>query len=281
MIIYPPTSNNISRIADWVELYMLATTDAISKSKILYILQKDGINVEEEDVDSVISELERRLMLYGKMKPFQVTGNNIKPNFSWKKFPEFTLCLYYSTYGVGKTPKGAKRDMGTKLFEDITKSYLEKYLQSFGYAFGFPSKLSFTNQLDDFAKKINEKRHEDPNPHDKDRDVDLIVCKQFDEIRDNCILLFVQCAAGKNWDGKKAVSIDSYRRYLSFSLKATISSLALTQVVDISDWRNACDDYGIIIDRARLFRLITNNPNIIPKSLNKKILNWCESRLSA
>jgi hypothetical protein len=281
MIISPPASNNISRIADWVELYMLATNDAISKSKIISILQKDGINVEEEDIDSVISELERRLMLYGKIKPFQVIGNNIKPKLNWKKFPEFMLCLYYSTYGVGRLSKGAKRDMGTKLFEDITKSYLEKHLQSFGYAFGFPSKLPFSDQLNDFARKINEKRHEDPNPHDKDRDVDLIVCKQFDEIRDNCILLFVQCAAGKNWDEKKAVPIESYRRYFSFSLKATISSLALTQIVDISNWRNACDDYGIIIDRARLFRLFTNNPNIIPKSLNKKIIEWCESKLSA
>jgi hypothetical protein len=220
------------------------------------------------------------LNLYGKIKPFLIKDNNIIPNFDWKKFPEFTLCLYYSTYGVGKTEKGKKRDKGTKLFEDITKSCLENYLQCTGHLFGFPSKESFKKQLDSFAKKINEKRFEDPNPHDKDRDVDLIIYKQFDEFRNNCVLFFVQCAAGKNWDEKKAVPIESYRRYMSFSLKATVSSLAITQVVDMNDWRNACDDYGIIIDRARLFRLLSQNQNIIPKKLNQEIINWCKAKLN-
>ena len=279
-MIKPPTSNDINRIADWIELHILYSNTSISKSKVLSILQKDGVSVEEEDIDSVITELERRLNLYGKTKPFEIVGTNIFPKLKWKNIPEFTLCLYYSTYGVGTTAKGAKRDMGTKLFEDITKSCLENYLQSKGHLFGFPSPLSFKKQLDDFAKAINEKRFEDPNPHDKDRDVDLIVYKQLDEFRDNCILFFVQCAAGKNWDEKKTVPIESYRRYMSFCLKAAVSSLAITQVVDMNDWRNACDDYGIIIDRARIFRLLTDKKNIIPKKLNQEIIEWCKTKLN-
>ncbi len=280
MIIKPPTSNDINRIADWIELLIISTNSSISKSKVLSILQKDGVSVDEEDIDSVISELERRLNLYGKIKPFLIIGSNIIPKFDWQKYPEFTLCLYYSTYGVGKTLRGKKRDMGTKLFEDITKNCLESYFQTTGHLFGFPNPLPFKKQLDNFAKAINEKRIEHPNPYDKDRDVDLIIYKQLDEFRDNCILIFVQCAAGKKWDEKKAVAIDSYRRYMSFSMKATISSLAITQVVDINDWRNACDDYGIIIDRARLFRLLTLKRNIIPKKLNQEIINWCKTKLN-
>jgi hypothetical protein len=279
MIIKPPTSSDINRIADWIELYLLFSKNQISKSKILSVLEKDGITIEEEDVDSAIQELTRRLELYGKVKPYKIEKNNIFPNFDWKKFPEFALCLYYSTYGVGKTMKGTNRDMGTKLFEDIAKNCIESYLQSSGYLFGFPSKSSFKEQLDDFAKIIKENRFENPSPHDKDRDVDLIVFKQLDDVRDNCILLFVQCAAGKNWDEKKAVAIESYRRFLSFSLKATISSLATTQIVDINEWRNACDDYGIIIDRARLYRMFSNG-NIIPKKLKQEIVTWCKTKLN-
>lgn len=280
MIIKPPTSNDINRIADWIELHILYSNSSISKSKIISILQKDGASIDEEDVDSILTELERRLNLYGKKKPFKIEGNNILPILNWDKIPEFILCLYYSTYGVGKTPKGTRRDMGTKLFEDIIKCCLEKYLQSTGHLFGFPSKIPFKEQLNSFAKAINEKRFEDPNPHDKDRDVDLIVYKQLDEFRDNCILFFVQCAAGKNWDEKKSVPIESYRRYMSFSLKATISSLAITQVVDMNDWRNACDDYGIIIDRARLYRLLSNTKKIIPEKLNKSVIAWCKTKLN-
>lgn len=280
MIIKPPISTDVNRIADWIEFQIIATNSPISKSKIISLLQKEDGFVSEEDIDSAILELERRLILYGGVKPFAISGNTISPNFNWEKFPEFTLCLYYSTYGGGKTEKGQKRDNGTKLFEDITKSCVENYFQGAGFLFGFPSKSSFKDQLNTFADRIKEKRFEDPTPHDKDRDVDLIVYKQLDDIRDNCILVFVQCAAGKNWDEKKAVPIESYRRYMSFSLKATISSLAITQVVDLNDWRNACDDYGIIIDRARLYRILSTTKDIISKELNNAIITWCKSKLN-
>jgi len=279
MKIKPPSSTDISRIADWIELHSLFSKSAISKSKITSLLEKESLSIEEEDVDSAFGELKRRLTLYGKIKPFEIKGNNIESSFDWKEYPTLTLCLYYSTYGVGVTKKGETRDDGTKLFEEITKCCLESYFKTEGHLFGSPNPKSFKEQLDDFAKVIKEKRHEDPGPHDKDRDVDLIVYKQLDDVRDNSILVFVQCAAGKNWDEKKVVAVESYRRFMSFSLKATVASLALTQIVDISDWRNACDDYGIIIDRARLFRMFSNK-KVISKSLDKEILKWCRAKVA-
>lgn len=279
-MIKPPPSSEVNRIADWIELYVLINNSSISKSKVISILQKDSVTVEEEDIDSSIQELKRRLDLYGIIKPYVITGNNITSSLDWKEHPEHVLCLYYSTYGVGKTQKGARRDMGTKLFEDITKACLENGFDCPSTMFGFPNPLPFKKQLDAFAKAINEKRYDDPEPHDKDRDVDLIVYKQLDDIRNNCILIFVQCAAGKNWDEKKVVAIESYRRYISFSLKSTVASLSITQVVDIADWNNACDDYGIVIDRARLFRMYTSKKNVLPKKLNQEITEWCKANLN-
>jgi hypothetical protein len=279
MKIKPPSSTEINRIADWIELHVLVSGSTISKSKIRSLLEKESLSIDEEDVDSAFTELQRRLRLYGEIKPFEVIGNNVKSILTWKELPVLALCLYYSTYGVGVTKKGEPRDHGTKLFEDITKFCLESYFQSEGHLFGAPSAKSFKEQLNDFAKAINEKRHDDPGPHDKDRDVDLIVYKQFDEFRNNSILVFVQCAAGKNWDEKKAVAIDSYRRFVSFSLKATVSSLAITQIVDISDWPNACDDYGIVIDRARLYRIFSSK-KVIPKKLDKEISEWFKTKVA-
>lgn len=280
MIVTPPITNNIHRIADWIELYLLVVNSKLSKSKIITVLENSNVNIEEQDVDSIFSELERRQYLYGNFKPYEISGTNISPILNWMKMPEFTLCLYYSTYGVGKIFKGGKRDMGTRLFEDITKYCLEKHFSTFGFGFGFPSKLSFKNQLDLFANKINEIRIENPNPHDKDRDVDLIICKQFDEQRNNCILIFVQCAAGKNWDEKKPVAVESYRRYFSFSNKAVVSSIAITQVVSIEDWKNACDDYGIVLDRARLYRMFSSKSSSLSKSLKLRALKWFKSRMN-
>lgn len=280
MIVSPPITTNINRIADWVELFLLVENSRLTKSKILSIIQSSSLSIDEEDIDSVFLELERRFILYGKNKPFEINGTNVTPKISWKKCPEHSLCLFYSTYGVSNTIKGGKRDMGTKLFEDITKNCLENYLSSFGYIFGFPNELSFKDQLDQFAKKINEKRIDDPSPYDKDRGVDLVLCSQFDEIRNNSILFFVQCAAGKNWDDKKPVSVDSYRRYFSFSSKAVISSIAITQIVSIDEWKNACDDHGIIIDRARLYRIFSSKSSSISKPLKNKIIKWFEARMN-
>ena len=268
-----PSTENINRIADWVELYLISSNKTISKSKINSLFQLDGIDIDEEDIDSVIQELSRRLLLYGNKRPYEINGNKITPNLNWELYPGLTLCLFYSTYGAGNP------DEGTKMFEQITKFCLQEFFQGQGYIFGFPNEKSFVKQLDEFADLIHEDRYENPLPTDKDRGVDLIIYKMADDIRYNTILYFVQCAAGKNWDEKKPVAIDSYRRYFSFTLKATLSSIALTQIVEINEWRNACDDYGIIMDRARLYKIMASRTKPFPKELTNKIKIWCQQKL--
>lgn len=268
-----PSIRDINRIADWIELYVLAEGKSISKSKILTILESNSADVTEEDIDSAILELKRRLDLYGKVKPYEISGNIITRTFGWRKYPAHTLCVYYSTYGAGNP------DKGTRLFEQITKLYLEKELSCKSFSFGFPSGNPFRLQLDNFAMLIREIRNEDPNPTDRDRGVDIIAWKEFDNIRSNVILLFIQCAAGKHWNEKKDIPLDSFRRFFSFTQKATIKSLAITQIIAISDWRNAIDDYGLIIDRARLFRMIASPKNKTTAKLKIQITEWCKTKL--
>lgn len=268
-----PSVRDINRIADWIELYVLSEGKSISKSKILSILENNSADVGEEDIDSAISELNRRLYLYGVVKPYEINGNIITRTFDWKKYPEHTLCVYYSTFGAGNP------DRGTKLFEQITKLYLEKELNYKSALFGFPIGSSFKTQLDSFANEIRENRYDNPNPHDKDRGVDIIAWKEFDNIRPNVILLFIQCAAGKHWNEKKQISLDSFRSFFSYTREATIKSLAITQIIDISDWRNATADYGLVIDRARLFRMITSPKNKTTVKLKNQIIDWCKTKL--
>lgn len=280
MKIKPPSTENIERVADWVELFVLVNKKEISKSKIIALFNSGGVTVEEEDVDSAIGELSRRLSLYGDVKPYKIQGNRILPTFDWKKYPEHALCLFYSTYGVGKTPKGGKADKGTKLFEDITKSCLDKLFSTESYPFGFPATKSFKSQLDEFAVLVNEQRYDNPGKYDKDRDVDLVVYKRLDNIRSNCLLFFVQCAAGKNWNDKKPVPITSYRRYISFNSSTAVPSLATAQLISIDEWSNACDDYGVVIDRARLFKISSTHKNTIPAALKRKLQDWFKTKLN-
>jgi hypothetical protein len=247
---------------------------ALPLSKIISILEDNSVDVDESKIDSAIQELLRRLDLYGNVSPFTIVENIISPSFSWKEFPEHTLCLYYSTYGAGNP------DIGTKFFEIITQFCIEFHLNCNSYLLGFPASKPFKDQLDEFALLIREERHQDPDPNDKDRGVDIIAWKEFDEYRNNSILIFVQCAAGKHWNDKKPVAIESYRRYFSFPFRTAIPSLSITQIIDISDWQKAIDDYGIIIDRARLFRIITSENYEIDNDFKNALITWCEGKLS-
>ncbi|MEQ1762075.1 MAG: hypothetical protein ABL984_02910 [Pyrinomonadaceae bacterium] len=232
----------------------------------------DEWSEDEEMVDSAFLELRRRLDLYGRVKPYRISGSVVYRNFTWKKFPEHTLSVFYSTYGA-RFP-----DHGTKLFERITQLCTEVSFSS-SFPFGFPQGKSFTSRLDEFAGLMRTKRIDDPQPADNDRNVDVIAYKRFDDHRDNSVLMFIQCTAGAKWNTKKPVPIESFKRYFHFSGKATISSLAITQVIDLNDWRNATDDYGIVLDRARLYRIISSTSFTSKTSLRNSILKWCSGKL--
>ncbi len=274
MIEVPSVLKDTDRLSDWIELYVLSEKRPISKSKIISILEDNFVEADEDKVDSAMTELTRRLDLYGKVKPYDISGSIINPKFDWKKYPGHTLCLYYSTYGA------ASPDKGTKLFEQLTKACIEKELKCKSILFGFPSTVSFKSQLDTFAAQIREHRDEDPGPDDKDRGVDIIARKEFDDRRSNVFLLFIQCAAGKHWSDKKPVAITSYRRFFSFNYDIAIPSLSITQIISISEWRNATDDYGLIFDRARLFRMFTSSNYPVKGQLKTQVTNWCKSKLS-
>ena len=77
MIDIPPL-NSIPRIADWVELQVLYKNKNLSKSKITTLLRSNGEDPSEEDVDSILNELRRRLFLYPDNYHYRLNGNIIE-----------------------------------------------------------------------------------------------------------------------------------------------------------------------------------------------------------
>ena len=269
-----PDLNYISRIADWIELQILYTGGRLSKNKILSVIEESVSDVDESKIDGAIQELKRRLYLYGQVKPYEIKGNVIIANFDWKVYPEHAMCLLFSTHGAGDA------DIGTKLFERLTKSCIDFYFSFESINFGFPSGVSFKKQVDDLALTIHESRGDDPTPFDKDRGADLVSWKHFNDGRNSHLYLLIQCAAGGKWRTKKPIPLTSWRRYISWNQSTTIPALAITQIVEADKWQNAVDDYGIIIDRARLFKAISNDNYATDNKLKKEIKTWCKARLS-
>lgn len=270
-----PDTNYVSKIADWIELYVLSERKPISKSKIISVIENHSGEADEIKIDSAIQELIRRLLLYGNVKPYSIKNNIVTPNFNWKKYPELTLCLLFSTHGAIKAHKGSK------LFEQLTKSCVDFFLGSDSMNFGFPSGISFKSQLDKLATKCNEERRDNPKSTDKDRGVDIVAWSTFDDSRNSNIYILLQCAAGGNWKDKSVMPyMASWRRYISWNTSTTIPAISITQIIESDDWTNAVDQLGFIIDRARLFRTITSTGYKTNVQLKKQITDWCQSKLN-
>ena len=269
-----PDTSYVSRIADWIELEVISSGKSISKNKIISTIENHSGDADETKIDSAIQELIRRLSLYGAVQPFKIKGNIVTPNFNWKKYPEFTLCLIFSTHGASDA------DDGTKLFERLTKTCVDMFFNFESVNFGFPSGVSFKKQIDDFAKACCEDRGDDPTKFDKDRGVDILAWKSFKDSRNSHLYFLLQCAAGGKWRDKKQIPLTSWRRYISWSHETAIPGIAISQIIESEKWKNAVDDYGIIIDRARLYRMFTSTGYKIEPSLKKAIENWCKPQLN-
>ena len=92
--------NSVSNVADWVEFYVFAMNDGLSKSELLsYIEDSSGSEPEQAFIDDIWLELERRLILYGANKPYQLDVREVLPLINWKDFPEYLTCIILSIDG--------------------------------------------------------------------------------------------------------------------------------------------------------------------------------------
>lgn len=269
-----PDTSYVSRIADWIELQVLFSGKPISKNKIVSIIDNHSGDADEIKIDSAIQELVRRLTLYGIVKPYEIKGNIVIPKFDWERFPELTMCLIFSTHGA------ADADEGTKLFERLTKECVDYFFNFESLNFGFPAGKSFKVQIDELATLCSEDRGDDPTKFDKDRGVDIVAWKTFGDYRNSHIYFLIQCAAGGKWREKKRIPLPSWRRYISWSHETAIPAIAISQIIESEKWKNAVDDYGVVIDRARLFRMFTASGYKTEISLRKDIHKWCKAKLN-
>lgn len=271
-----PETTSISRIADWIELSVLIENDTYSKSKIISLVRGGGGDLDEQVIDSAFSELLRRLNLYGAyLPPFSLNRKVIAPNIDWKMYPEYILCLIFSLFGVEDTTDG-----GTKLFERISNDILKFYLHGEAITFGFPNTMNLTTQIENIAKACFEiKGGREPAATDKDRGVDVIGWKPFNDGRNSQIIVLLQCAAGGNWRTKKPVPLPAWATYISWNHIMTIPGLSITQILEDNKWNNAVFDYGLMIDRVRIYKILTDPDFAFNVVLRDEVEQWCTDKI--
>ncbi len=271
-----PNTDSIESIADWVELQVIYEKKPLSKSAIFDVWQENKGDVDEADVDSVLTELTRRSRLYGEASPFAVDRKRINPGINWKDKPELAMCLIFSLKGVEKK-KG--KDDGTKLFEHLSREAAKSYLGGEAEVIGFPNERKLKGQIDCLCKKSCENiGHKSPKPKDKDKGVDIIAWKPHGDNRPNQVVLLLQCGAGANYKSKKPISLKAWQEFVHWSVDP-IQGIMVPHIVSDEQLDDLKNEYTLIFDRVRIFKAI-HKTTIKDKKLRKHILAWCNGRLN-
>jgi len=266
-----PDGTSISNTADWTELYMAYQKDYLSKSQLSsYLRESLGADPDEDFLQNVWKELERRLTLYGNSPPFRVEDKGFISTINWKDYPEYMACLIFSLTG---NPSNSA-DSG-KLFEQITNEAVKNYLGGNSIIYGHPRNVC----VSDICSQMNEKFNYNPPKRRKDRDLDVIIWKPFGDSRASQIVVLIQCAAGNNWPTKlKDLNLEAWKTYIHFACHP-IKGFSVPVIVE-----NDCEqliemsrDAGLFIDRSRLYRNIISFPQ--NTALKRNLKSWCTKRL--
>jgi hypothetical protein len=250
-----PDPDSTQTVADWVELEIAAGELSISRSKLISVTGND-----ESFVSGVWRELEQRHVRYAN-PAFAVDSETVtKTNAA--VIPEYVACLLYSLYGVSEEHR-----TDPKLFERMTAEAVKNYLHGEVFIFGWPvmdgQDANIGLRVKAVASAARERFVERPAGRYKDRGVDIVAWKPFNdhrqkEHRSSQLVILSQCAAGADWRGKTGqLPYNSWKRYIHWACNP-ITSFAVPRVIPEDLWHDISEEAGILFDRIRLINLLPN-----------------------
>jgi len=270
LIIDNPSSKN--DVANWAEFYICVQNNLSKTELSSYIESSSGSEPNPEFIDDVWQELTSRESLYGNEPPYNVENREVICKINWLNFPEYLVCVILSIDG------NAENSCATgKLFEKISCEAVKNYIGGEAIIYGFPQKQT----LEEIAYLLNERFNYNPTSNFKDRGVDIIAWKSFDDSRKSQMVGLFQCAAGYNWKKKLLeVPIDAWRNYISWSSTLPFKGFTTPVVIDEEIFHETTLTGGLMIDRPRLYRYI-RSALIANSALKSELITWCTEKITA
>ena len=182
--------------------------------------------------------------------------------------PFHTMCLLLSVLGCKFKPQ-----LTGKLFEKVSGEVIKNYINGNVIVCGFPKKIS----IKDLASNLNETFNHGPKKYAKDCGLDVISWKSFEDKRGGQIVILFQSSSGDNWKTKLSdLSISHWHMYIEWCCYELVKGFTFPYIItDIDDFKHYSRRGGILFDRSRIYRNISN----IPTDLNTQILTWCNNLL--
>lgn len=292
--------------ADFIELICLFSKDYVSKSDVIDRLIDSGedfsvstpadgeiglIDSQKNDkaegwADSIFEYIEERKIIYKNFYPFEVGrefGLSLIDRNSLTDMHK--LYLYLLIASSLNSFKKLQSEI-TKEFEFLSEFILKSYLPQSAKVYGFGSNSKYTgnakNKIIQLSKDINIEIDtriisQISNQSSKEEGLDIISWLPFEDDNPNTIIIFGQCACGKDWFGKQ---IDTYRynRLFKHYLQPFIHAMFFPHDFRNKDGRFGLDidlfDNNLVFERRRFLNL-ANQDIFDHLDCSKQLIDMC------
>ena len=279
---HPPSPKaEIHELADFVEIIAWDKKIASARDALAYLGRIDdnndnlGIddddNANEEILDEVMNEIERRATACGGGYPFDLDteGTVLRHNFKRKDYkPELYRYLLLSTRLDMENSRAHAKIDGTLLFEEIVAEVLKHYLggsKAQSIVFGTAVTSKFQEKVTQMCKALGEGgrfRHLDSgHVRANDDKLDAVAWVPFSDKLPGQLIAFAQCKTGTSWrDSLGSLNPDAFiRKWVEQPfLVNPIRAFCIAESENRARWKGTCIEGGILFDRCRIVDFCQN-----------------------
>lgn len=295
----PNSKAYVEETADFWEIQAIENPGIyVSKIQISKIIAREldeltheGIESEDDliddGLDDVFNELTSRIRYTNKKYPFDFSKYSIKYNYDLEVIKDVYLYLLLCTRFNMNTQKVQNEIDGTLLFERLCAFVASEYFgeNSQSYVFGTASNDTFEDKIKEIISKLGEgKAFKNPNdnkPTKNDDSVDIIVWKEFSDLREGKLIGFGQCKTGTTtWrDEKHKLKPDEFCNNW-FYQQPVLNPIPILFIADTmnEDYNFYSSQKGFLVfNRFRILEYINND---IPLELFNDVKKWVEGALN-
>jgi len=302
----PGASASTVELADWLELFALASADTNSSVQdLVQALRRTGSaselgNADERGADpdrgaekseqiaeSAFAEIEDRVKACDGKYPFKLGQDYIQLDARGDRTPYVFLLLQSRFARAMREGVDALR-----AFDLLCAHAASEYLGGadrgvHAIPFGFPRihlPKNFADAVNDLCKQLGEcdgARNRPGIDDQKDGKLDIVVWRNFADGRTGKIIGFGQCATGKSGYGPKLTELQPDVFAKNWLLSApTVDPVRLFFVpwrVDRLKWDTQANAAGVLFDRCRIVQFMDRAPN----DVLSQCARWSESALKS
>ena len=277
----PRPGDDREKLADWLEIEALLSTDGIGKLREL--ARTLGIGGREEADETSLAEqvfpepdelidgltpvvqtLAQRAESCTVAYPFTIDpqGTHVRARENWASSTYAWMLLSCHFPASGSFSRGKSAIYHARLFEALCVEAAKRYLggdaqgaRSFHFASPRPDGSGFDTAL----KRLRAAMHAEPRnltAHaEKDADLDVMAWRPWDDRVSNYLSLFGQCAGGNNWDQKFPNPRKFTDNWIELHGPDPIAALFLPRMLHAHEFRTNRSQ-GVIFNRCRIASLV-------------------------